>query len=108
MKRILLLGTIFPLCGCVPMMALSAVDMVATNAGGTPASNRALQPAARDACTRQAAQYGAVHVIDTEQHRVNEIIVWGTVDDGKEKRSFECDYKTRITGFKLREIRPAQ
>jgi hypothetical protein len=36
------------------------------------------------------------------------IIVWGTVGEDAEKRSFECDYGTKITGFKLREIHPQQ
>jgi hypothetical protein len=93
-----------PLGGCVPMMAASAVSMAAQAAEGNPQSNEPLQPQARDECTKQAAQYGAVHIIDVEQHSIAKIIVWGTVDDGKAKRSFECDYGTRITGFKLREI----
>jgi hypothetical protein len=94
------------LTGCVPMMAASAVSMAAEGAEGRPVSNEALQPQARDACTAHAAPFGAVDVIDVEQHRLNEIIVWGTVDDGKEKRSFECDYGTKISAFKLRPIRP--
>lgn len=96
------------LSGCVPMMAASAVGMVAQGARGTPVSNEALQPQARDACTKQAAQYGTVDVIDVEQHAVNRIIVWGTVDNGKQKRSFECDYGTKIDRFKLRPIRAQQ
>lgn len=111
MKRstVLLLIGVVPLLGaCVPMMAASAVSMAARGAEGTPVSNAALQPQARDACTQQAAQYGAVNVIDVEQHAVNKIIVWGTVGEGPQKRSFECDYGTRITGFKLRTIRPEQ
>jgi hypothetical protein len=74
----------------------------------TPTRNEALQPRARDACTQQAAQYGTVNVIDVEQHRIDQIIVWGTVGEGAEKRSFECDYGTKITGFNLREIHPQQ
>jgi hypothetical protein len=89
-------------------MALSAADMVVGSAQGTPKSNEELHPQARDACIQQAARYGTVNVIDVEQHRIDQIIVWGTVDDGKQKRSFECDYGTRITGFKLREIHPIQ
>ena len=111
MKLVLLLpvlGAVPLTCGCVPMMALSAANMVAQSARGTPSSNEALQPQARDACTQQAAQYGTVNIIDVEQHRVDKIIVWGTVDDGKQKRSFECDYATKITGFKLRDIHPEQ
>ena len=90
--------------GCVPMMAASVVSMAAQAAEGSPRSNEALQPQARDECSREAAQYGTVHIIDVEQHSAARIIVWGTVDNGKAKRSFECDYGTRIVGFKLRAI----
>jgi len=108
MKRLLAIAAIPALSGCVPMMALSAANMVARSAQGTPVSNEAFQPQAREACTTQAATYGSVHVIDVEQRAVNKIIVWGTVDDGKQKRSFQCDFGTKITGFKLREINPRQ
>jgi hypothetical protein len=103
---LLLIAPALPLGGCVPMMAASAVSMAAQGARGWPASNESLQPQAREACSAQAAQYGAVRVIDVEQHRTNKIIVWGTVDDGKQKRSFQCDFGTRITGFTLRAIAP--
>ena len=43
--------------------------------------------------------------MDAEQHSIGKIIIWGTVDDGKRKRSFQCDYTTRITGFRLRDMR---
>jgi hypothetical protein len=110
MKRsiLVLIASAPALSGCVPMMAASAVGMVAQGAHGTPVSNETLAPQARDACSRQAAQYGTVAIIDVEQHRVDQIIVWGTVDDGKQKQSFECDFKTSITGFKLRPIRAQQ
>ena len=87
-------------------MAMSAVGMAAQAARGKPVSNEALQPQARQQCSARAAQYGTVNVIDVEQHRVDKIIVWGTVDDGKQKRSFECDFGTNITGFALRPITP--
>ena len=96
------------LAGCVPMMAMSAASMAVQSAQGAPVSNEALQPQARDACTRQAAQYGTANVIDVEQHRADKIIVWGTVDDGKQKRSFQCDYGTKVTGFTLRNIHSEQ
>jgi hypothetical protein len=105
---LVLLAPIPALSGCVPMMAVSAVSMVGQATEGRPVSNAALQPQANDACTAQAAKYGTVNVIDVEQHRMNQIIVWGTVDDGKQKRSFECDFGTKITGFKLRDIHPEQ
>jgi hypothetical protein len=108
-SSMMLLLAVFPAVGgCVPMMAASAVSMVGEAAEGRPVSNEALQPQARDACTAQAAKYGTVNVIDVEQHRANQIIVWGTVEDARQKRSFECDFGTRITAFKLRDIRPEQ
>jgi hypothetical protein len=103
---LLLSGGAMPLGGCVAGMAASAVGMAARSAQGRPASNEHLKPAAAQECSAQAAPYGTVHIIDVEQHSPSKIIVWGTVDDGKERRSFECDYGTRITGFKLRVIRP--
>ena len=55
---------------------------------------------------RKAAQYGAVHVIDVEQHSLSKIIVWGTVGEGQQRQSFQCDFGTKMTGFKLRPITP--
>ena len=92
--------------GCVAGMAASAIGMAARSAQGHPASNEHLKPAASAACTSRASQYGAVRIIDVEQRSASKIIVWGTVDDGKQRRSFECGYGTRITGFTLRAIKP--
>ena len=106
--RLIALVLVAPaLSGCVASMAMSAASMAARAAQGQPVSNAELGPQAREACTAQAAQYGTVNIIDVEQHSVDKIIVWGTVDDGKERRSFQCDYGTRITGFKLRTIKTA-
>jgi hypothetical protein len=105
-RILLLLGSNVLLSGCVASMAVSALGMAAQSARGRPVSNEALQPQAREQCSAQAAQYGAVNVIDVEQHRIDQIIVWGTVDDGKQKRSFQCDFGTKITGFTLRPITP--
>ena len=91
--------------GCVAGMAANAVGMAVRGAAGQPKSNQALQPAARQACTDRAAPYGAVHVIDVEQRSTSKIIVWGTVDDGWERRSFECGFGTKITYFRLRAIK---
>jgi hypothetical protein len=96
------------LSGCIAGMAASAVGMAARGAQGRPVSNEMLQPQAREACSAQAAHYGAVHVIDVEQQSTSKIVVWGTVDDGKQKHSFECAYRTKVTGFKLRPITPAR
>lgn len=112
MERMLLIclaaGSTLALGGCVAGMAASAVSMAARSARGEPASNEHLQPTARQACTERAAQHGTVHIIDVQQRAPSKIIVWGTVDDGKERRSFECGFGTKITGFKLRGIVPRQ
>ena len=92
------------LSGCVAGMAVSAAGLAAQSARGTPRSNEHLLPEARKACEAYAAQYGAVHVIDVEQRSVSKIIVWGTVGDDRQRRSFQCDFGTRMTGFKLRPI----
>jgi len=100
----LLAGSAPALGGCVASMAVSAASMAAQGARGTPQSNEHLRPGAVEACRAQAAQYGTVKIIDVEQARINKIIVWGTTDDGKQRRSFECDYGTKIAAFKLRVI----
>ena len=101
----LLVGSALALGGCVAGMAASAVGMAARSAKGEPRSTQHLQPAARSACSAHASRYGAVHVIDVVQQSPNKITVWGTAGDGKERRSFECSYGLKITGFKLRAIR---
>ena len=92
------------LSGCVAGMAANAVAMAAAGARGEPQSNQHLQATARAACTAHAAAYGTVHIIDVEQRTTSRMIVWGTVDDGKQRRSFECGFGTSITSFKLRPI----
>ena len=93
------------LSGCVAGMVASAAGSAIQAARWQPQSNEQLQPTARTACTQHAAQYGAVHIIDVVQSSVDRIVVWGTVDDGKQRRSFECGFKTAISYFKLRDIR---
>ena len=90
--------------GCVAGMVASAAGMAVKAARGQATSNAHLQPAAKVACSDYAAPHGAVHIIDVEQRSVDKIVVWGTVDDGQRRRSFECGFKTAITYFKLREI----
>jgi hypothetical protein len=85
-------------------MAAGAVGMAVRSAQGTPASNAHLGPTAVDACTKQAARHGTVRIIDVAQSAVNRITVWGTVEDATQRRSFECAYGTKVTGFKLRQI----
>jgi hypothetical protein len=90
--------------GCVAGMVASAAGMAVKAARGQPKSNAHLQPTAKAACSDHAARYGAVHIIDVEQRSVDRIVVWGTVDDGKRRRSFECGFKTAMAYFKLRDI----
>lgn len=105
MKRMALVAASgFALSGCVAGMAANAVAMAAAGARGEPQSNEHLQPAARQACTAQASAYGAVRIIDVEQRSTSRMIVWGTVDDGRQRRSFECGFGTSISYFKLRPI----
>ncbi len=64
-----------------------------------------LIPAATEACTRQAAQYGSVYVVDVEQRRDGRLIVRGSVTDAQQqRRTFECHFTTTVAGFRLREI----
>lgn len=98
---------VLSLGGCVAGMAASAVGMAVRSARGEPESNIGMQPAATAACSARASQLGLVKVIDVEQSTPSKIIVWGTVDDGRQMRSFECAYGTKVTGFKLRLVRPA-
>ena len=93
--------------GCVAGMAMRAAGTAIQAAQGQPKSNAHLQPTAKEACSANAASYGAVHIIDVEQRSADRIIVWGTVDDGKKRRSFECAYGRRITNFRLRAIPPS-
>ena len=100
----LLAGSALVLGGCVAGIAVSAANMAAKGVAGTPKNNEQAQPTAATDCGTRASQYGRVHIIDVEQHSPSRIIVWGTVDDGKQRRSFECHYTTKITGFTLRTI----
>lgn len=99
-----LIASTLALCGCLPMMAVSAVSMAARSAQRPPQSNAHLAPMAEAACSTQAAQYGTVHVIDVQQKSVGKIIVWGTAGTAPNKQSFECHFGTQITAFKLRPI----
>lgn len=94
--------------GCVAGVAASAAGMAVRSAQGKPQSNEHLQPTARAACSAQAAQHGQVHIIDVEQRRVDRIVVWGTVTDAKQRRSFECGFTDRIAYFTLRPITPVR
>ena len=95
------------LSGCVASMAANAVGAVVSSARGAPQSNEQLRPAAAKACNERASAFGTVHIIDVEQHSRLKIIIWGTADNGKVRRGFECAYGTKITEFKLRSLAKA-
>jgi hypothetical protein len=105
-RRLILLTAVSGLAlgGCVAGMVAGAAGTAVQAARGHLDSNAHLQPTAKAACSAHAARYGSVHIIDVEQRSVDKIIVWGTVEDGKQRRSFECGFKTAITYFKLRNI----
>lgn len=103
-NAVLLLTGLLLLGGCVAGMATSAIGMAVQGARGRPQSNEQLRPVALTACTARAVQYGTVHVIDVEQASPSRIIVWGTVADAAQKRSFECRFGKAITRFTLRPI----
>lgn len=104
----LLVAGSLALGGCAASIAASAVGMAVRSAQAAPRSNEHLRPQAAQACTAHASQHGSVHIIDVEQRSSSRIVVWGTVGEGEERRSFECSYGDRITGFKLREIEPSR
>ncbi len=105
-SRLLLIGSMLSLGGCVAGIAAGAIGMAVRGSEGQ--SNQHLAPAARQACSNHAAQYGTVHIIDVEQRSAGRIIVWGSVDDGQERRSFDCTYGRRISNFRLRAIPPSR
>ena len=101
----LLIASSLALSGCVVGMAASAASMAARSMGGTPESNEHLLPAARQACSDRAAQYGTVQVIDIQPVSLGKITMWGTVTDSAARRqSFECRFTTKVASFKLRAI----
>jgi hypothetical protein len=98
-----------PLGGCVAGMAVGAVGAVGSAVAGprAPAADSGVDvgPAAREACAARAAAQGAVHVIDVEARGPGKAIVWGTIGEGAQRRSFECRWAGKIVGFTVRAIR---
>jgi hypothetical protein len=94
-----------PLGGCAASIAAGALG-AAVRAADKPDRAPAQDPGpyARQACSEQAAQYGTVHIIDTEYRSPAKITVWGTVEAQGKRRSFECRWDGKVTGFTLREI----
>lgn len=91
--------------GCVAQAALAAMELARYAPQPERQSNAHLKPAATEACTQRAAQYGSVFVMDVEQRRADRLVVWGSVTDARQvRRTFECHFTTTLVGFKLREI----
>ena len=65
-----------------------------------------LKPAATEACTQRAAPYGTVLIVDVAMPRRDRILIWGsTTDPQGTRRTFECHFTTRVTSFRVHEIR---
>ena len=92
------------LSGCVASIAASAVTAAVQAARKPTDPNADAGPAALEACRARAAQDGEVRIIDVERRTPGKAVVWGTVQNEAERRSFECRYSGKITAFKLRAI----
>jgi len=94
------------LSGCVAGIAASAVGAAIRAATPErPVVSEDRRAAARAACEAHAAQHGGVRIIDTEQRPDGRVTVWGTVEDERERRRFECRYDGAVSDFRLRAIR---
>ena len=94
-----------PLGACAPMLAAKAVGAAVRAADGperVPTEDPG--PAARAACSAEAGKHGTVKIIDTEYRSAAKLTVWGTVEGPIGRRSFECRYEGKISGFTLRAI----
>jgi hypothetical protein len=109
-RKILLPLVVFAapaLGGCAVQAALAAAELAPHIRGPLGPSNAHREPAALQACTQRAGQYGSVFVVDVEQRRADRIIVWGAVTDAQQRRrTFECHFTTALARFKLGEILP--
>jgi hypothetical protein len=101
---LLVLGAL-PLGGCAASLAASAVG-AAVSAAARPHAPPTEDPgpAARQACTERASQYGSVRIIDTVYRSPANLIVWGSVEAEGRRRSFQCRWDGKIAGFELKEI----
>jgi hypothetical protein len=101
----LLTAAVLPLGGCAAGLAASAVGAAVRAADRPdPVPTQDPGPAARAACTAEAERHGTVKIIDTEYRSASKLIVWGTVESGGQRRSFECRYEGKVAEFKLRAI----
>jgi hypothetical protein len=102
----LLVGSSLLLGGCAASIAASAIGAAVSSARSQQAARRAplSSAAAAEACTASALPYGQVSIIDVESRSAGKLIVWGTVENDRERRSFECSYNGKVSGFKLRAV----
>ena len=96
-----------PLGGCAASIAAKAVGAAVRAADGpekVPTEDPG--PAGRAACSAEAERRGgsAVKIIDTEYRSAARLTVWGTTEVAGQRRSFECRFEGKITGFTLRAI----
>ena len=91
--------------GCAVQAAMLAAQVAPEIRGPMGPKNAHLKPQALEQCTQRAQQYGSVYIVDVEQRRADRIIVWGSVTDARQqRRTFECHFTTRLSGFKLGEV----
>lgn len=106
---LLLVAAALPLGGCAASLAASAVGAAVRAADKPdPVPTSDPGPAAREACSAEAAKHGEVAIIDTEYRSASRLIVWGTVQGPAQRRSFECRWDGKVVDLKLRDIRAAQ
>ena len=93
--------------GCALQAALAAADLVQYLPEHQVRSNAHLMPAATQACTQRARQYGSVYIVDVGENR-GRIVVGGSVTDARQqRRTFECHFTTAVVSFQLYDILPA-
>ena len=99
----LFLLTTMALGGCAASIAAGALGAAAraAEAGRAPVGPQS----ARDACVAEASRHGQAKIIDVEQRSASKIVVWGTVENEQQRRSFQCSYTGKISNFELRRIR---
>ena len=94
--------------GCALQAAMAASELAAEyipNPEPLMPSLAHVEPAAKEACTRRAGQYGSVFIVDVEQRRADRLVVWGSVTDAQQRRrTFECHYTNKLVSFTLRDI----
>ncbi|HEU0134824.1 MAG TPA: hypothetical protein VFR28_08370 [Allosphingosinicella sp.] len=94
-----------PLSGCVAGIAAGAVGAAvraADQPDKPPSEDPA--PAARAACSARAAPHGDVKIIDVIYRSAAKVVVWGSVESGGRKRSFQCRWDGKIVGFEMKAV----